>query len=94
MRIEIRLFQGLVELVGHVDMERFIVLMNREPRDYTKWREAHFDDDGESIYDLAEKIKSFKPRPPSDASAIIRMSRSCPGGIAEDALTGNRSFNS
>ena len=54
-------FNALVGLVGHVDMERFIVLMNREPRDYTKWREAHFNEDGETIYDLAEKIKAYTP---------------------------------
>lgn len=48
-------FNALVGLVGHVDMERFIVLMNREPRDYTKWRESQFNEDGESIYELAEE---------------------------------------
>ena len=31
-------FGALTALVGHVGMERFIVLLNREPRDYTKWR--------------------------------------------------------
>lgn len=55
-------FNALVGLVGHVDMERFIVLLNREPRDYTKWRESQFNEDGETIYDLAEKIKAYKPR--------------------------------
>ena len=54
-------FNALVKLVGHVDMERFIVLMNREPRDYTKWRETQFNDDGETIYELAEKIKTYTP---------------------------------
>ena len=44
-----------------VDMERFIVLMNREPRDYTKWGETRFNEDGESIYELAEKIKAYTP---------------------------------
>ena len=54
-------FNALIKLVGHVDMERFIVLMNREPRDYTKWREAQFSEDGETIYELAEKIKAYTP---------------------------------
>ena len=66
-------FKALVGLVGHVDAERFIVLMNREPHDYTKWRETQFDEDGETIYDLAEKIKAYKPR------------HRCP---AEDCLNG------
>lgn len=54
-------FKALVDLVGHVDMERFIVLLNREPRDYTKWRESQFNEADEDIYDLAEKIKAYKP---------------------------------
>lgn len=54
-------FKALVDLVGHVDMERFIVLMNREPRDYTKWRESHFNEDAD-IHELAEKIRAFSPR--------------------------------
>ena len=54
-------FKALVELVGHVDMERFIVLLNREPRDYTKWRESQFNEADEDIYDLAEKIRAYKP---------------------------------
>ena len=54
-------FKALVGLVGHVDTERFIVLMNREPRDYTKWRETQFNEEGESIYELAEKVKAYKP---------------------------------
>ena len=33
-------FNALARLVGHVEMERFIVLLNREPRDYTKWRDS------------------------------------------------------
>ena len=54
-------YKALVDLVGPIDMERFIVLVNREPRDYTKWRETHFNEDGETIYELAEKIKAYTP---------------------------------
>ena len=31
-------FMMLVKTFGDVNAERFIVLTNREPRDYTKWR--------------------------------------------------------
>ena len=55
-------FNALTELVGHVDMERFIVMMSREPRDYTKWRESHFNDADETIEELGEKIKAYQPR--------------------------------
>ncbi len=34
-------FMMLVKTFGDVNAERFIVLTNREPRDYTKWREKH-----------------------------------------------------
>ena len=34
-------FMMLVKTFGDVNAERFIVLTNREPRDYTKWRERH-----------------------------------------------------
>lgn len=54
-------FGALTALVGHVGMERFIVLLNREPRDYTKWRETHFCDDGETLDQLAAKIKAYVP---------------------------------
>ena len=30
-------------------------------RDYTKWRESQFNDADEDIYELAEKIKAYKP---------------------------------
>ncbi|MCD7864635.1 MAG: hypothetical protein LUG54_01135 [Clostridiales bacterium] len=33
----------LISNLGYVDAERFIVLINKEPFDYTKWREEHLD---------------------------------------------------
>ncbi|MCC8082182.1 MAG: hypothetical protein LIO80_09300 [Lachnospiraceae bacterium] len=33
----------LMSSLGYVDAERFIVLINKEPFDYTKWREEHLD---------------------------------------------------
>ena len=63
-------FEALTSLVGHVGMERFIVMMNREPRDYTKWRESHFCEPNETIEELAEKIKSYRPRHVSKAPVL------------------------
>jgi hypothetical protein len=34
----------LSEMLGPVDAERFIVLLRREPFDYTKWRENLYKD--------------------------------------------------
>jgi hypothetical protein len=48
---------ALKEKLGAVDMERFIVLLNREKTDYTKWRENLFED--KSIQDLADDADKF-----------------------------------
>ena len=42
-------YTTLVGRVGPVNTERFIVMMNREPRDYTRWRETHYMGEGETI---------------------------------------------
>lgn len=31
----------LIKNLGYVDAERFVALMNREPFDYTKWRQSN-----------------------------------------------------
>ncbi|WP_094603736.1 hypothetical protein SPSIL_041350 [Sporomusa silvacetica DSM 10669] len=35
----------LIAKLGKVDAERFISLIIKEPFDYTKWQDAHFDTD-------------------------------------------------
>ena len=52
-------FDALVERVGYVGTERFIAVMNREPEDYTHWRENQLDDE-ESIEELGAKIMEFE----------------------------------
>ncbi|MCP3849530.1 MAG: hypothetical protein GY694_04735 [Gammaproteobacteria bacterium] len=37
-------FEVLKEKLGIVEMERFIMLINREKFDYTKWRKDLFED--------------------------------------------------
>ena len=34
----------LIDNFGHVQTERFIALMNKEPFDYTKWQEGLYED--------------------------------------------------
>jgi hypothetical protein len=43
---EIRLkgLQVLAEYIGDIEAERFIALIQREPFDYTKWRQSMNDD--------------------------------------------------
>lgn len=50
-------FKILKEKLGIVDMERFIVLINREKFDYTKWRKNLFED--MTIDELANKAENY-----------------------------------
>ena len=61
-------FMMLVKTFGDVNAERFIVLMNREPHDYTKWREQHMYI-GESVRETAARAKAAAAR--LDASMVL-----------------------
>jgi hypothetical protein len=52
-------FHALVERVGYLGTERFIVMMNCSPEDYTAWREAQPDAE-ETIEDLGAKIMAYE----------------------------------
>lgn len=54
-------FMVLVKTFGDVNAERFIVLTNRAPRDYTKWREKHMYI-GESVRETATRAKAAAAR--------------------------------
>lgn len=49
---------ALIANLGYVDAERFIVLMSKEPFDYTKWRELHLDE-GLNIRQLSKKAQEY-----------------------------------
>lgn len=49
--IKIEGFQALASKLDPVELERFIMLINREKRDYTKWRKNLFQ--GMSIPELS-----------------------------------------
>lgn len=53
-------FIALKEKLGPVDMQRFIVLINREKSNYTKWRKELFEE--MSIDELAKKADNFSKR--------------------------------
>ena len=44
--------------LGHVESERFLTLMLREPFDYTKWRQAQWKT--ETVATLAERARKQK----------------------------------
>lgn len=49
---------ALISQLGYVDAERFIVLITKEPFDYTKWREQALDD-GLSVRQLSQKAMQY-----------------------------------
>ena len=57
---EIRLkgVQVLAEYLGDVEAERFIALIQREPFDYTKWRQCL--DEDLSIEDISQKAMALR----------------------------------
>lgn len=50
-------FEVLKEKLGIVEMERFIMLINREKFDYTKWRKDLFED--MELSELSNKADEF-----------------------------------
>ena len=50
--------QVLARYLGDVEAERFIELIQREPFDYTKWRQEIFDD--VSIEEISHKAMSLR----------------------------------
>lgn len=49
---------ALISKLGYVDAERFIVLITKEPFDYTKWRK-HSLDEGLSVRQLSQKAMMY-----------------------------------
>ena len=50
-------FDALKEKLNPIELERFIVLINREKFDYTKWRKNIFED--MTIDELANKADEY-----------------------------------
>ncbi len=51
-------FQILAQNLGNVEAERFIALIQREPFDYTKWRQNL--DEGLSIEEISRKAMALR----------------------------------
>ena len=54
-------FDALGKALGIVEAERFITLILREPRDYTKWRREHLFP-GMSVAELVEETQKFEEK--------------------------------
>jgi len=52
--------EALAKNLGLVDAERFIVLINRERFDYTKWQENLFE--GMTIEEISERAMEYRKK--------------------------------
>ena len=52
-------FTILAEQVGNVEMERFVMLLNRDTFDYTEWRKENLFQ-GETVDSLCDQIEQFQ----------------------------------
>jgi len=64
--IKLKGLQVLTEFLGEVEAERFIALIQREPFDYTKWRNGL--DEGLSIEEISQKAMELRNRKAEKAS--------------------------
>ena len=61
--IKINGIKVLAEHLGDVEAERFIALIQREPFDYTKWRQDL--DEGLGVEEISRKAMSLREKPPT-----------------------------
>lgn len=50
--------RALIAQLGYVDAERFIVLINKEPFDYTKWRDQYLNENPD-VRELSKKAMAY-----------------------------------
>ncbi|MBI4685728.1 MAG: hypothetical protein HY755_11070 [Nitrospirae bacterium] len=56
--IKLKGLQVLTEYIGEVEAERFVALIQREPFDYTKWRQGL--DEDLSIEEISKKAMALR----------------------------------
>ena len=52
--------EALLEKLGMVEAERFIMLIQKEPFDYTRWQEKLFD--GMSVEEINQKAAALRDK--------------------------------
>ena len=63
------MMKHLIDNFGHVQTERFIALMSKEPFDYTKWQEDLYED--MSVAELSRKAMENRRRKPERNADIV-----------------------
>ena len=56
--IKLNGMKSLVESIGLVEAERFIVLIKREPFDYTTWRESLWKD--KTVREISKEAMAYR----------------------------------
>lgn len=56
--IKVRGLRALADALGHVEAERFITLLMREPFDYTEWRKSLWVE--RSVEDISKSATEFR----------------------------------
>lgn len=56
--IRVKGIQILAQYLGDIEMERFVALIQREPFDYTQWRQTINTD--ESVEDISKKAMASR----------------------------------
>ena len=51
-------FRALMRVLGTVEAERFIALINRERFDYTEWRKSQWQE--ETVASIAQRVRSLR----------------------------------
>jgi hypothetical protein len=59
--IKIKGYEILTKYLGEVEAERFIALIQREPFDYTKWRQKNLPE-AETIEKLSKMAMEYRKR--------------------------------
>ena len=59
IELKSKCFTILAEQVGSVEMERFVMLLNRDSFDYTEWRKDNLFQ-GETVDSLCDQIEQFQ----------------------------------
>jgi len=66
----------LAQALGSVEAERFVALIQREPFDYTKWRQDKWND--LSIDEISERAMAVRKQEAEQGAALDRCSAGDP----------------
>lgn len=66
--VKIKGFRALTEILGKVDAERFIALIQREPFDYTNWQRTLWE--GQSVEEISRNAMKISENQAEQGGAV------------------------